>query len=380
MITRPQTARLLRQPLLFAVLTLILSGCQSSLSYRAAELPPELAAPPAFNGQQFDLSRLGSTTGSGAELIYPGDRLSVVVASGNDEDEPRKNELPVTENGAIGVPYVGPVNVAGLTESQAAEAVRHASIQRQIFVRPSVSVAFSKKRMHKVMVGGAVAKPGEYEIRPGSSTLAAAIVAAGGLSKEATPQITVHRPGSSTSGQGSIASQDNAILQAAHEAEHGANSSAPSAQAESSVVRVSLLSPESSQAAAQQNLPDGTVITVQEQPARYVSVIGLTGNSNIELPYDREYRVLDALAQAGGPRYSPWIANKLKVVRPHPETGEAVAIRLKLGEAQRDREANIALAPGDILSVEETPLTFAISTVGALLGLGRSAVTAATVP
>lgn len=379
MITRPQTARLHCQLMFFAVLSLILSGCQSSLSYRAAELPPELAAPPAFNGQQFDVSRLGST-GAGAELIYPGDKLTVVVASGNDEDEPRTSELPVTEDGTVDVPFIGQVNVAGLTESQAAEAVRRASMQRQIFVRPSVSVAFSKKRMHKVMVGGAVAEPGEYEIRPGSSTLAAAIVAAGGLSKKATPRITVHRPGSATSGRGLAASPDTAVLQAGHDAEHGANSSSDFAHAESSVVQVSLLSPESSQAVTQQNLPDGTVITVQEQPARYVSVIGLTGNSNIELPHDREYRVLDALAQAGGPRYSPWIANKLKIVRPHPETGEAVAIRLKLGEAQRNRDANIALAPGDILSVEETPLTFAISTVGALLGLGRSAVTAATVP
>lgn len=365
--------------MLFTCLALIISGCQSSLSYRAAELPPELAAPQAFNGQQFDLSRLG-TTGSRADLIQPRDTLSVVVASGNDADEPRKNELPVAENGTIDVPFIGPVSVAGLTESQAAEAVRGASIQRQIFVRPSVSVMFSKKKMHRIQVGGAVANPGEYEFRPGTSTLAAAIVAAGGLTKKANSRITVHRPESGNSGGDMPGSGDDLILQAGHDAEHAEARSDHSGAASPGIVQVSLLSPESSQAAGRHNLPDGTVITVQEQPARYVTVIGLTGNSNIEMPYDREYRVLDALAQAGGPRFSPWIANKLKIVRPHPQTGEAVAIRLKLGEAQRNRDANIPLAPGDVLSVEETPLTFAISTVGALLGLGRSAITAATVP
>ena len=378
MMTRPQTTRMLRQPMLLAVLTLILSGCQSGLTYRAAELPAELAAPSTFSGQQFDLSRLGNT-GAGSDLIQPRDTLAVRVSSGNDDDEPKDADFKVAENGTIDIPFIGPVNVAGLTESQAADTIRSSSVQRQIFMRPAVSVTFSKKYMHQVTVAGAVAKPGKYEIRASASTLATAILAAGGLTEKASERITVHSPGGSTSGNRSSGVAQNAILQAGHDSGSRGSSEA-SPESGPRITQVSLLSPETSQTASRQNLPDGTVITVQEQPARYVTVMGLTGNRSIEMPYDRELRLLDALAQAGGPRYSPWIANKLKVVRPHPQTGEAVAIRLYLGEAQRNRAANIPLAAGDVLSVEETALTFTISTIGQLLGVGRSALTAGALP
>ncbi len=351
--------------MLSALLTFLISGCQSGMSYRATDLPSELAARPAFSGQQFDLSQLGNT-GAGADLIQPQDTLKVLVTSGNDEDESKESELSVTQEGTIDIPYVGQVQVAGLTESQAANAVRNASVQRQIFMRPSVSVMFAQKHMHQVIVGGAVENPGKYDIRASASTLATAVLAAGGLSEKASSQITVHQPGSRT-----VASAGNGeILQTGFE---------PSTKATSpKILQVNLLSPATTQTASKNSLPDGTVITVREQPARYVTVMGLTGNRNIEMPYDREYRLLDALAQAGGPRFSPWIANKLKIVRPHPQTGEAVTIRAYLGEAQRNRDVNIPLSPGDVVSVEETPLTFTISTISALIGVGRNALTAGT--
>ena len=371
MMTTPRITRMHKQYLVLTVLALMLSGCQSGLSYRAVDLPTEFAARPTFNGQQFDLALLGNS-GAGSDLIQPRDTLLVTMSSGNDEDLPLESDMNVAENGTIDVPYVGAVLVTGMTESQATDAVREASVQRRVFVRPSVSVMFSEKHMHNVIVGGAVAKPGQYKIRASASTLATAVLAAGGLTEKATSQITIHSPGDSTAGGQFDDSRRPSILRAGHESE-----SAASAQSGNSagprVTQVSLLAMDTSQIASQQNLPDGTVITVQEQPARYVTVMGLTGNRNIEMPYDREYRLLDALAQAGGPRFSPWIANKLKVLRPHPQTGETIAIHVNLGEAKRNREANIPLAPGDVLSVEETPLTFTVSTISQLLGVGRMA-------
>ena len=354
--------------LLAALLTFAISGCQSGLSYRAVDLPSELAARPTFNGHQYDLSRLGDT-GAGADLIQPRDTLRVLVSSGNDEDEAKETELSVTEQGTIDIQLVGQVQVAGLTESQAADAVRNASVQRQVFRQPSVSVMFAEKHMHRVTVGGAVEKPGDYEIRASASTLASAVLAAGGLNDKASPQITVHRPGNSTVGRFT----DSSIQQVGHQS---GNLDKPDKAAQQ-ITQVSLLSTDLPASVTQQNLPDGTIITVQEQPARYVTIMGLTGNRVTEMPYDRDYRLLDALAQSGGPRFSPWIANKLKIIRTHPVSGEAVAIRVNLGEAQRNRDANIPLAPGDVVSVEETPLTFTISTISALIGVGRNALTAA---
>lgn len=361
--TRLLTNWAFRRPVLFVLLAFALSGCQSVLSYRAIDLPTELAARPAFSGQQFDLSQLGNT-GAGVDLIQPQDTLKVLITSGNDEDESKDSELSVTHQGTIDIPYVGQVQVAGLTESQAADAVRNASVQRQIFMRPSVSVMFASKHMHQVTVGGAVEKPGKYEIRASATTLATAVLAAGGLTEKASSLITVHQPGS----RSGVSSPTSEILQTGFKSSTG--DSAPK------ILQVNLLSPATAQTASKHNLPDGTVITVREQPSRYITVMGLTGNRNIEMPYDREYRLLDALAQAGGPRFSPWIANKLKIVRPHPQTGEAVAIRVRLGEAQNNREANIPLAPGDVVNVEETPLTFTLSTISALVGVGRNALTA----
>jgi polysaccharide biosynthesis/export protein len=363
MMTRLQTTWPFRRAAIFPLLALALSGCQSGLSYRAVDLPTELAARPAFRGQEFDLSRLGNT-GAGVDLIQPQDTLKVLVTSGNDDDESKESVLSVTQQGTIDIPYVGQVQVAGLTESQAAHAVRNASVQRQIFMRPFVSLMFAKKHMHQVTVGGAVANPGNYQIRASASTLATAMLAAGGLSKKASSDITVHQPGNRTA---SFA-PNGEILQTGLESSTG--------NAGPEIMQVNLLSPATAQIASKSNLPDGTVITVREQPARFITVMGLTGNKNIELPYDRDYRLLDALAQAGGPKYSPWIANKLKIVRPHPQTGEAVAIRMRLGEAQNNRDANIPLAPGDIVSIEETPLTFTISTIGALVGIGTNALRA----
>jgi hypothetical protein len=52
-----------------------------------------------------------------------------------------------------------------------------------------------------------------------------------------------------------------------------------------------------------------------------------------------------------------------------------------MGEAKRNRDANIVLAPDDVVSIEETPLTFTIGTIGALLGIGVNAAQgAATLP
>ena len=159
---RLNITRMPRQQVLFsALLALVMSGCQSGLSYRAVDLPSELAAGPAFNSRQFDLSRLGNS-GAAVDLIQPRDTLQVLVSSGNDEDVAKESELNVTEQGTIDIPYVGQVQVAGLTESQAVDAVRNASVQRQIFMKPSVSVMFSKKLMHRVTVGGAVKNPGDY--------------------------------------------------------------------------------------------------------------------------------------------------------------------------------------------------------------------------
>ncbi|MCH7728330.1 MAG: hypothetical protein IH991_17910 [Planctomycetes bacterium] len=84
-------------------------------------------------------------------------------------------------------------------------------------------------------------------------------------------------------------------------------------------------------------------------------------------------RLLEAIAQAGGTRYSPWITDKVEVVRQVPGSDATITIKVSLREAKRRGEANILLAAGDIISVEENVITFTLSTLGSLVGIGTTA-------
>ncbi|MGZ0172356.1 MAG: polysaccharide biosynthesis/export family protein [Planctomycetales bacterium] len=370
----------------FAVMLAAFTGCSSPLTYRAVELPGDLAAPHVVDASQLDLRQLGNPfTDQG--LIYPRDVLTVATSAGDDfgsESTSTSSSLQVTDHGTVDVPLVGTVKVVGLTLSQASQVIRQASIDRQIYVSPVASVLFAKKNVHIVTVAGAVKKAGSYEFRPGACTIAAAIQFAGGLTEKADPNLEVEIPGTSSNVEAMSPELNSAsILTAGHQSAFDSESSENQRRLSSlsttppQILRISLLSPASEVPASRNNLPDGTVITVRERPDRFISIIGLTQNKSIELPYDRDYHVLDAIAAAGGPKYSPWIANKIKVLRPHPSSGETVAINLTMGEAKRNRDANIALAPGDVVSIEETPLTFTIGTIGALVGIGVQTVSGA---
>lgn len=368
--------------LIFAVLLSIASGCSSVLTYEALELPAELSAPQVVDASQLNLHQLGSAY-SDQGTIYPRDVLTILTMAGDELNTSSTTvrpsvDVPVDDDGTVDVPLIGAIPVAGLTLAQAANAIRDTSVAQQIFVQPVVSVLFKKQNMHVVTVTGAVETPGRYELRPGTCTVAAALQAAGGLTNKANPNVEVQIPGTPTGRDRSWPADQPSILTAGHHSHGGPLREATSGATQPQLLRISLLNPETGQMASRNDLPDGTVVTVREQPERFVSVIGLTNNTTVELPYDREYYVLDAIAAAGGPRYSPWIANKIKVLRPHPQTGETVTIKMTMGEAKSRQDANIALAPGDVVSIEETPLTFTLGTIGQLVGIGFTATRTAT--
>jgi polysaccharide export outer membrane protein len=121
-----------------------------------------------------------------------------------------------------------------------------------------------------------------------------------------------------------------------------------------------------------QPLFDGAIVTVEELPERTVTVTGITRNTILPLPANREMRLLDALALARGTPYSEWIVDRVTVVRRVPGSDKPVIIKGSIRKAKTDNRENIVLADGDIFSVDETPLTFTLSTLGKLIGVGRS--------
>jgi polysaccharide biosynthesis/export protein len=112
-------------------------------------------------------------------VIAPGDRVRVGVQQMNE----LSGELRVSEQGAITLALLGPVEIAGLTERQAAAKLQTALLD---YVRePSVSVTVTEIHGRQVSVLGAVLKPGVYPIRGANLTVADMVTQAGGMTKDA---------------------------------------------------------------------------------------------------------------------------------------------------------------------------------------------------
>jgi polysaccharide export outer membrane protein len=251
----------------------------------------------------------------------------------------------VGEDGAANVPLVGKVQLAGLELAGAEQAIAAAGMQRGVFRNPHVTVTMKRPRVNKITVIGAVEEPGVYELPRGSSALLAALVAAGGLSDEAGTDVEIRRPGRHAPTVVPSESRDKLA---------GYVPAQPVAT-EASSLRVNLVS------AAQEGrggyyLDDGDVVMVEKRDPQPIHVIGLVKKpGEYELPTHRDLRVLDALALAGGLDI-PWADNML-VIRHVPERTEPVLIQISIHEAKRNGRSNVRLAPGDVVSVEQTPQT-----------------------
>jgi polysaccharide export outer membrane protein len=305
------------------------------------------------------------------EVIFPGDTLQIGIVTGGAEDHAEPWELRVDENGKVDVPLVGLVPIGGLNLLEAENMIGAAGMQRRVFRKPTVRVTVSQRRVNRVTVTGAVNKPDTYELPDASSHLAAALLAAGGLSEHADHMVEIHQP--AAPGLGVLEPAKMKRPTVAQSAWLGGN--AP-ASAKPNTVMVDLVDAVETARGAHY-LHDGSIVTVRRRPDRIVHLIGLTGNRAINLPPNRNVRVLDALAQAGGPQYSYWIADNVKVIRAVPRGDETVSIKVSIRGAKRNGNENILLKSGDIVSVEENVITFTLGTLGQLIGIGTTAATGA---
>jgi polysaccharide export outer membrane protein len=103
------------------------------------------------------------------------------------------------------------------------------------------------------------------------------------------------------------------------------------------------------------------VVHVVKRVLRPIYVIGLVRKPG-EFPYptSQEIRVLDALALAGG--VSNPVAEDVVVIRKLPGAKEAAHIAISI-QAAKSGSDNLPLAPGDTVTVEQTPLTAAVDVI-----------------
>ena len=104
-------------------------------------------------------------------------------------------------------------------------------------------------------------------------------------------------------------------------------------------------------------MADGDVVVVRRRAVKPIYVMGLVQHpGEVKLPPNQNLQVLDALAMAGD-RTTP-LADKVLVIRRVPGRKEPAVIEMSVSDAKNNGKVNLRLAPGDTVSVEDTPLTF----------------------
>jgi polysaccharide export outer membrane protein len=327
-----------------ALLLTAVCGCAGNHVYRAVSLPPELDAPPVVNAQVLDLSRFAGPPTS-SERINPGDVLEVSIAAGLGSDDVTTFPVRVTDTGMAVMPEIGQLALAGMDLGDAEQAVAAACLHRQLYREPHVTVTMKRPRRNRVTVIGAVEKPGVYELANGASYLLEAIVAAGGLAEDAGTNVEIRRPYGSS-----------ALVSSPDGVQAGVRLASGAERTDSVDFKRIDLAEVVRHGGTDEYLPDSSAVMIERRQPHPIEVLGLVRKpGQYELPPNQELRVLGAIALTGG--LSNAMADKVYVLRTDPQTGKTAVIELSVKQAKRNREENIRLAPGDIVSVERTPST-----------------------
>ena len=266
-----------------------------------------LAAAPVAYSQTARGARSASV--SADYRLSPDDVISVTVLR---HPELSAEEITVSLSGRIELPEAGPVVASGKTTLQLAAAIRRA-LERTM-VAPQVTVRLKAAVVRRVIVLGAVAKSGSYDIKPGWR-VSEALAAVGGLSGRVDETVaTLARKG----GQ---------------------------------VVRLNLQTIISNPASSENRrlVPDDVLTLQALEPKR------ITVNGDVDRPDQYELRraktVVDAINAAGGLKGRPPGEMRAFVRR----RGKTIPLDLEKATEFKTSTANLKLQAGDLINVEYAP-------------------------
>lgn len=349
-----------------AVLALGLGGCaRNGRFYTAISCPANLQAPPILNAQTVDLSQFCGPPINN-ERIDRGDVLEVSLAAGLDAGAISKFPVRVDDSGKAFLPEIGHLPLADLELAGAEQMIAATCVQRGLYRQPQVTVTMKQQRVNRITVVGAVKEPGIHELPRGMSYLMAAIVAAGGLDENAGTKVEIRRPvGASRLAAGEASSGTSGVQFASD------TRGVPGRGTELVCLDLARTVVERP---SDNYLEDGTVVRVERRNPKTVQMIGLVRKpGQYDFPVNHELDVLGAVAMAGG--RSQQMADKVYVIRNDPADKSAAIVEISLRDAKRNAGENLRLAPGDIVSVEQTPLTVLMDVVHKV-GFGVGATTA----
>jgi polysaccharide export outer membrane protein len=117
--------------------------------------------------------------------VGAGDLLVIHVAG---MEELQDRTVRVSPTGLISLPFVGLVNITGMTENALTEEIRK-RLQKDIIRNPQVTLLAKETLSRQVAVVGAVHKPGLYNLAGSSDTILGMISQAGGMRTDAAERI-----------------------------------------------------------------------------------------------------------------------------------------------------------------------------------------------
>ena len=322
------------------------SGCATAETrYTPKDLPVELQASRWQAPCTVDLTP--SPTVRRASHIESGDEVEVLVATGLHSSQMARIHTEVAADGTVELPVLGRIPVAGVTSDASHQAVVQACYREGVTEKPLVQVSLEKPRQHRVIINGAVSRPGVYTLSRESSDLVSALAAAGGLSREAGDKIVIqsrHTLAPATSAASGV------VTTGGWSEESDATGEPKEFNLPADRREIPLAATGRTKLAAAE-LFDGDVVTVERRDPPSIVVTGMVNRpGRFDLPIGQEFRILDAVATAHGVSYK--VLDRVMVCRKVSGRNERAVIEVNLREATRNQTENILLMPGDVVSVE----------------------------
>jgi polysaccharide export outer membrane protein len=323
------------------------AGCATAETrYSAKELPVELQASRWQAPCTVDLSP--SRSGRVASHLESGDEVEVLVSTGFNSSQMTRIHAVVAADGTVELPVLGRIPVAGVTPEASHQAVVQACYREGVSQKPPlVQVSLEKPRQHRIIVNGAVSRPGVYALSRENSDLVSALAAAGGLSRDSGEKIVIQSRHKAKEDD----PQGSDVVRAAGWAdERDAASQLKDFQSPAERREILLTAATNTKLAAAE-LRDGDVVTVERRDPPSIVVTGMVARpGRFDLPIGQEFRVLDAVASAHGVSYK--VLDRVMICRTVRGRTERAVIEVNLREATRNQTENLLLMPGDVVSVE----------------------------
>ncbi len=321
----------------------VMNGCTSVLSpisgVPARRVPEAFLAQPRTNWQEINLARLRQDPPKNY-LLDSGDMLGVFIDGvlGSAEEPPPVNNpekgselppsigypMPVRKDGTISLPLIPPINVRGMTVSQAEEAVRRAYIVDFQILKADqarISVTLMRERRYHVIViredaerqrsgfdqqgagrsviaGSAQVGKGELvELKAYQNDVLHALAATGGLpGLNAKDEVLVSR------GRLADAEKRDAFVRDFYQAYQDPCMCPPPLPDDPSTVRIPLRMPPGQTPQFKPEdviLEDGDIVYIESRETEFFYTGGLLPGGQFPLPRDYDLDVLGAMSIAG---------------------------------------------------------------------------------